>query len=302
VLDAGMPRNRKDGLTLKARLTTNGANLAVSVITDDGTSTSLGNLSTASNTVLEKYLDAGSLPISRTHQFSLTGTFTTLELQDISIDFEPRPTLLSRLLIRASNFGTTGKKRVRTWPHHIDTLGNDVVFTPNVDGTATATSTHNSTYPKTVFHQFLTDAFGVDYGGVFTCASGEFEYYEGQGGGLEVVHVLPPAVRFYQVGPEELIRYGKLLEFDVRLLSYGTSIPYNIIFCDNLMSRGTITTKLGNEWSYSIPVPKGMAGSILRIEFGPTAFDFHCYYVRVKIARSGNDTQNEWAVLGAKQQ
>jgi hypothetical protein len=298
VLDAGMPRNRKDGLTLKARLVTNAANLAVSVITDDGTSTSLGNLATASTTVLEKFLDAGTLPVSRTYQFSLTGSFTVFELQDISVDFEPRPTLLSRMIIRATNFGNPGKKRVRTWPHKIDTLGYDVVFTPNVDGTNTATSTFNSTYPKTSFHQFLTDVFGVDYGGVLTCEAGEFEYYEGQGGNPEIVHVLPAAIRFDQVGPAELIRYGKLLEFEFRLLAYGTSIPYNIIFSDNKLANGVITTKYGEEWTYSVPVPKGMAGQILRIELGPTAFDFHRYYCRAKIARSGNDTQNEWIQLG----
>jgi hypothetical protein len=299
VLDAGLPRNRKDALTFKVRFASYSSDLFIYIITDGGVTTYAGGTSTVDGTVQEKFIDLATIPVSRTYQIAFTGAFANFELQDFSIDFEPRPTLLSRMIIRATNFGNPGKKRVRTWPHHIDTLGNDVVFTPNVDGTAVATSTHNSSYPKTIFHQFLTDSFGVDYGGVFTCAAGEFEYYEG--GSPIVVHVLPPAIRFDQVGPEELIRYGKLLEFEFRLLAYGTTIPYTIIFSDNRMANGDISTRYGEEWTYSIPVPKGMGGTILRIELGPTAFDFHRYYARVKVARSGNDTQNEWMVIGARE-
>ncbi len=306
------PLNRKDGLTFKIRLKTGvGENLTIQVKTDDGVITNLGAVTAPGITPLyesrEQILDASILPISQWYQFIFTGNFTQLEIVSYSLHYEARPALLTHLILRYSNFGTASKKRLRTWPHVIDTVGNPVTFTPAVDNVPLAPETFTSNYRKTYVYKFTTDAFGIDYGGVFH--GGPFEYW-GQGaetGGIsevagqpEIVQVLPQGVRFDQVGPEELARYGKVMQFDIRLLSEGSLIPWRMYFNDNTLCEGKLATRIGEEWSYNISVPKGISGHILRIELGPTDFDFHRFYIRVLVARSGNDTQNEWLLLGAR--
>ncbi|HWY35857.1 MAG TPA: hypothetical protein VNX68_14535, partial [Nitrosopumilaceae archaeon] len=117
-------------------------------------------------------------------------------------------------LIPVSNLGSPNKKRVRVWPFILDTLGNDVIFHPVVDGTNPATTTFHGA-KQTFFHFFKSDVFGVDYNGYFT--GGPFERYEILP--PDIVQVLPIARQFDQVGPEELFRYGRLKQIELRCLA-----------------------------------------------------------------------------------
>lgn len=196
------------------------------------------------------------------------------------------------LLIPTDNFGSPNKKRVRVWPFLMDTLGNAVVFHPTVDGSTTATSTFNGG-KQTFFHFFKTDVFGVDYGGYFI--GGPFELYKILS--PDIVQVLPIARQFDQVGPEELFRYGRIKQFEFRVLALGTAIPWKIFFNDNTVKEGTLTTVNGQEESYFVPLPQGVGGQIVRIELGPTSFNFHRFYIRLQVYLTGQDSSLKWITL-----
>lgn len=294
-LEQPMPRNRKDLYTFKARLLTGGANLLLSIVDDQGISRVIGNLVSNAASPTEQFIDVSNfLPISKTFQFSLAGTFGRFVLADMSLDFDARPAPLTFLRLYNNNFGTASKKRVRVWPQIIDTLGHPITFAPTVDNSPTAQTTIQTTDKTTVPIFFTSDAFGKDYGA--TLSGGLFEYW----GELppDIVQVLPIARRFDQVGPAELFRYGRIKQFEIRILPYGTSLPFNIYFSDNSIVTGNLTLTVGVEASYFIGLPKTTGGSIVRIELGPTSFDFHRYYIRLQVMKSGADTELEWVTLG----
>lgn len=295
-LEQPAPRNRKDLYTFKARLLTGGEPMLLTIIDDAGHSNVVGNISSLSSNPTEHFIDISNyIPVSKTFQISLSGFFGKFVLSDVSIDFDLRPAPFTFLRLYNNNFGSASKKRVRVWPQIIDTLGNQVTFTPYVDGIAQPTTLLNTVDKTTALVFFTTDVFGKDYGA--TLSGGLFEYW----GELppDIVQVLPIARRFDQVGPQELFKYGRIKQFEVRVLPYGTSLPFNIYFSDNSLANSTIPVVSGVEASYFMGVPKTTGGSIVRIELGPTSFDFHRYYIRAQVMQSGRDTELDWITLGA---
>jgi len=297
--DCQLSRNRKDAANLKFKIDTGGVNFAVNLYKDgNGSSaTSLGNLN--SNGMSEVFIDlntyfAAPLNIFKSFQLSFSGAVPTLRLSDISFNYEARPEQRSFYRIPITNFGSASKKRIRTWPHVLDTLGNTVTFTPTVDGTNMPTSTFTAANKSTFLHFFKTDVFGIDYGGIFTCPA-LFEVYEPMQ--PEAVQVLPIAKQFDQIGPEELARYGKIRQFEVCLLPFGTSVPFTIYFQDASSVTGTITVVNGVEDVYPILISKTTSGQVIRLELGPTSFNFHRFYIRVQIVRSGKDSDMEWKLI-----
>lgn len=228
--------------------------------------------------------------------FSGTNPF---ELWDIGIptQIEPYPSTTKYAILPVSNFGTANKKRVRVQPFVLSspTAGNLVTFTPTVDGANTTPTIFTVNLEKKTYkHFYKTDIFGVDYSGIL---SSPHPFEVSAVLNPEIVQVLPIAKQFDQVGPEELFRYGKLKQIELRVLAYGTSIPYTIYFNDATSSQGAFTTVSGVEDSYYIMMPKGVAGRIVRIELGPTDFDFHRFYARLQVTKSGKDTELEWVSL-----
>ncbi len=197
-----------------------------------------------------------------------------------------------------NNYGTANKKRVRTQPFVLSSpiAGTVAFFTPLVDGVEEAVSAFILTLDKrTYFHFYETDVFGVDYGGFFT-STGEMELEKVLE--PEIVQTLPIAKRFDQLGPEEFFRYGKIKMIELRVLAIGgTSIPFSIYFNDNTKHVGTFTVVNGKDGTYFIMLPKGTSGNVVRIELGPTNFDFHRFYTRLQIADSGADTDLKWINL-----
>lgn len=222
--------------------------------------------------------------------FDSTGLFEFFGFQQPrNIEIFPEEAL--SYVIPVTNFGNANKKRLRVWPFLLNCKGGNVTFIPLVDGVATASTIFTNTDFDTVFHFFKTDVFGVDYSGIFISTT-PFELKEVMQ--PDIVQVLPIARRFDQVGPQELFKYGKIKQFEYRVLAFGTSIPYKIYFNDVVIESGAITTVSGLEGTYFIDMPKTVAGNVLRIEFGPTDFDFHRQYVRVQAALSGADTELQW--------
>jgi hypothetical protein len=112
------------------------------------------------------------------------------------------------------------------------------------------------------------------------------------------VQVLPIAKRFDQVGPEEFFRYGKIKMIELRVLPLGGfQIPFTIYFNDSANFVGFFQVTPNKEGTYYIMLPKGTSGNVVRIELGPTNFDFHRFYTRLQVTASGNDTDLKWINL-----
>lgn len=294
-------RRRKDSETFKSRLYTGGSNLGLFITNDLNVAAFVGFLNSAA-AGLDKFIDLSvnaAMAIVKTYQVQLTGTLPDFLLEDWSIDYDMRPPQVSFIRILNQNYGSAAKKRIRNTPIVIDTLGGDVLWTPVVDNTVYPTTTLNTSIKSTKNIFFTQDAFGVDYGGTLHSTNGLFEFFEFLQPTL--VQVLPVAKRFDQVGPEELFKYGKIKEFDIRVMPFGgTVLPYTIFMADSDKLDGSITIVDGKEDNYSILVPKGTSGRIARITFGPTNFDFHRFYVRLKTAASGSDTELQWITVGGE--
>ena len=82
------------------------------------------------------------------------------------------------------------------------------------------------------------------------------------------------------------------------VLGFVLSLPYRIYFSDQLFLDLTLPVENMQEGSYTIGLPKGIAGSIFRLEIGPTNFDFHRYGIKILVNRSGTDTEGQWISLG----
>jgi len=246
---------------------------------------------------IEFPLSGGNLPIARDYEFTLhsTNLFEFFGFEEPKIvELYPQP--CNGYVIPTTNFGTAARKRVRTWPFILSGAG-ALSFTPIVDGVAmpAASTSFSLTAEKATYrYYFKTDVFGVDYSGYFSGA--DFEVSDIMQ--PEIVQILPIAKRFDQVGPEEFFRYGKIKQMELRVLPVGgTSIPYTIYFNDTTSRTAGFTVVDGKEATYFLMMPKGTSGNIVRIELGPTSFDFHRFYTRLQVAESGNDTDLKWINL-----
>jgi len=300
--DNGKPRQRKDTYTFKSRCFTGQGSFTVRLIDENNASYSIGTI-TSGSVITEKFLDASQAigqNRPKSYQIAISGQSSDFSIEDFSIDYDARPIPLTFLRIYPSNMGSATQKRLRTWPLVIDTLGNNVVFTPDVDGVQQASTTFNTTYKKTVFHFFTTDIFGTDYGGTLYDSAGLMEVWDNgiTSGGLspDIVQNLPIAHEFDQVGPIEIFRYGKIARMALRTMSQGTPIPFKIYIGDTATYTGNFNVNPGKEDEYVVDLPKGVSGTIMRIELGPCGFTFNRYYMKFQVAISGaqKDTELQW--------
>lgn len=303
-LQQPQPRNRKDLYTLKLRVYNGGQNVTVVIYDDTGTPYGLGSQPGGVSALVELAYDISQIITipNKTFQIMITCTCAAFVLTDISVDYDARPTPVTFLRLYNSNFGSASKKRIRTWPHVIDTRGGNVLFTPIVDNVPLNTQTQlfNSSDKTTMFYFFTSDAFGVDYGATLLDQSGgEFEYWEGLP--PDIVQVLPIARRLDQIGPEELFQYGRISKFELRVLPFGTVIPITFYFDDSSETTINLSVTNGVEATYVIGAPKTLGGNIVRIVLGPTLFNFHRYYMRLLVQRSGTDSDNEWITIPSSQ-
>lgn len=296
VIFGGSLHNRKDSFSLKLEINTGGGDLYLLIYKSDQTLPIYTNVINSA-TLQEKIIDISNIVgITKYWQIRLVGLVPDFKLSSVTLDYEDRPEQQTFVRVPWVNLGPN-KKRIRVWPVTIDGIlnTNEISVIVYADGTALPEQIFTSDYPKTHLYQITTDVFAVDYAISIHCCD-LFELYkihEPTG-----VQVLPIAKRYDQVGSTELFRYGKIKSFIVRVMPFGgTSLPYKIIFQDNIEESGIITLTEGKEDTYEVNVTKTTAGQILRIELGPTEFDFHRFYVRVKAALSGKDTEQTWIEL-----
>jgi hypothetical protein len=201
---------------------------------------------------------------------------------------EIMPELTTYLRITPNNYGIASKKRLRVIPFTINTFGHDVVFTPLIDGTTYSGQTVNTSRKTTVFYYFTgtTDIFCIDISGSL---SGDFvfEFF-----GLErpeTVETLPVAKKFDQIGPANFDRQGLLRFVNLRLITEGTTLNYQIFQQDDVVLSSSIPTIANKENMYRIAIPKGVNPSIFRMEMW-SSNPFHRLDASVEIFLSGKDT------------
>lgn len=306
--DNGKPRQRKDTYTLKVRCWTGNGVLAFTLFDEKSNAIPFAPQILSPVASTEVTMDMSQVLGSRlpkAYQLQLYGFSDNMLIEDWSINYDARPEPLSFLRIYQSNLGTTSKKRLRMWPIVIDTRGNNVTFTPDVDGISQPSSTFNSNYKKTMEHYFTTDIFGVDYGATLYDPTGQMEVWStgldgGQGNaGLEIVQTLPVGKKFDQVGPLEIFRWGKIVRMALRTFSEGSQIPFKVYLSDNMIYSGVFNTTPNVEDEYIVDLPKGVSGRILRVELGPTSFVFSRYFMKFQVAISGSqeDTELRWLTV-----
>ena len=200
---------------------------------------------------------------------------------------EKLPPIRSYQNIGCTNFGSAGKKRIRTWPFVIDTRGKIVTFNPTVDGVPYPSSTHVTNYKQTVFHYFDQDVFGVDFCATLS-GTGDFEFYNFEK--PENVETLPVGKLSDQFGPIELPKVGKLYSFRSVLLPEGTSMNWKLYAEDTLIDSGSFATVPNKMDRYVIKFQKFRLAKIFRMEFSSSA-PFHTINGELETNLSGNDTE-----------
>lgn len=171
------PRNRKDTFTLKVTLDTGGVDVDVYLGKDKGNFVKVATVNTTGETVC--YIDLSSYTLGFRYAVQMQGTgLKTFYLYEVTLEYEARPEQVNFLRIPNSNAGTYARKRWTSYAFVIDTLGNDVTFTPFVDNVSGSTSTVNKATKLTNIHYFRSDTVGTDVGGTLQSPSGEpFEFY-----------------------------------------------------------------------------------------------------------------------------
>lgn len=312
--DNGKPRQRKDTYTFKSRCYTANQPMGLRIWDEKDQLINCPSL-TSNITTAEIFVDLSQIfnpqnainPVylPKSYLVNLYGSGPDLILEDWSIDYDSRPLPLSFLRLYPTNLGSATQKRLRTWPMVIDTLGNDISFTPDVDGVQQTPTIFNSTYKKTVFHYFTSDIFGIDYGGNLYDPTGLMEVWDtgngqlGQGLMPDIVQNLPISHKFDQVGPFDILRFGKILRMLLRVSSAGTPIPFIVYLNDVALYTNQFDVVPGVEDDYVVDLPKGVSGHILRVELGPTIFTFNRYYMKFQVAMSGTqeDTELRWVTV-----
>jgi hypothetical protein len=286
------PRNRKDSFTFKAQVNTNGINVDVYIYKDQAvygsTPVLIGSLN--SSTLTEVKIDVrASLGIAKAYQVRFVGTTAGFVLNDYSIDYELRPTQLTSLRKSPDNFGIASAKKISVLPFIVDTLGNELVFTPTIDGIAQLPQRFTTTDKKTCFYYFTESKIGVDVGGELS--GNLFEFY----GWLqpEVTEVLQVNRVFDSIGPVEFTRNARLLAIRFRLYPTGASIELNILTDGVVAYTKTIPTNPLEELVYEMVVPRGTNGAVFEFQL-QSGSSFARLSFEYKAVVTGSQTDNRW--------
>jgi len=170
------PRNRKDTFTLKLVGTTGNQVCTVSITKDGGAFVVLGSFQQASHGTSYFKLDGITLGFRYAIKIESANILETFELQELTIEYDPRPEQLNYLRIPNSNLGTISRKRVIAYAFVIDTLGNNIEFTPFLDNSAKISTMVNKDGKLTYIHFFTDEQIATDVGGILS--GGVFEYYQ----------------------------------------------------------------------------------------------------------------------------
>jgi hypothetical protein len=188
--DNGAPNNRKDTFTLKVVIDTGGFNHSVYIaplyaleatFDDPVPFFYIGNINTDGPTTVYFPLDLSDITLAFKYAIKIVDVdlTTRFTLYELTIDYDPRPEQVDFYRIQPDNLGTISRKRFITYAFVIDTLGNNITFTPIIDNGATTFTPANlifSTQVKqTVIFYFTEEVIGTDISGMLS--GGVFEFY-----------------------------------------------------------------------------------------------------------------------------
>lgn len=310
--DYGLP-NRKRHTSYKFQINTRG-NLCTFTPTLDGVlQTRLGdsfNFSTTTKQIVEYFFPIADGDVIAKEVGGILAGNGPFEFYQVITPqrIEELPPRLDYYRIPNSNFGHAGKKRFRTIPFVIDTYGQDVSFTPIIDGVNYPPETFNTNGKITVYYYFVSDMFGIDIGGIVqTLNQQPFEFYElGQ---PENVEILPVPKKYDQLGAIRFDKIGKLFTFRVRLVATGSTItiPFQILTDANSQMNpsynvtdnspvysGNFSVIPNVDGTYEVNMPKSVNGTIIRLVLGPTTDPFHRYDCQMKVSSSGMESDSKW--------
>ena len=115
-------------------------------------------------------------------------------------EVEPLPDPLAYKHIPLTNLGNASRKRFIQFAFVINTFGQNVTFTPSIDGTNFPPVLYNTTRRQTVIYTFTTAAVGIDIGGILDSNTDnqKFEYF-GIDLGECISEKLPAVARYFKV-------------------------------------------------------------------------------------------------------
>jgi hypothetical protein len=173
---------------------------------------------------------------------------TAFELWDIlkpdADDIEALPDAVEYRLILPDNFGSSSRKHIRKFSFMLDPLGNNVVFTPIVDGASLSTTTFTGTGKETFVRYFTVDELGVDWGGTLV-GNGPFEVYNIIPPTKDEIDILPEQVKYFLLKPSNLGSPGRKRINDISFVL--DTLGNNVVFTPIIDgSSGTPTTFSGS--------------------------------------------------------
>lgn len=294
--------NRKRHTSYKFQILTRGKNVKFTPILD-GVSYSSRTYNTTLKQTVEYFFDQSAGDVIG---IDIGGTLQSIEATPFEYygnvkpqTVEVLPDRLEYLRIPNDNFGVASRKRVRTLPLVIDTYGQNVNFTPIVDGVPGTTQVLNTKGKVTTYYYFNVDSFGTDYGGVLS-GGPIFEFY----GMLrpEEVEILPVPKLYDQLGPLRLDKIGKIFGFRLRVIPLTDRIPWviyddyngNGLAYNQPLASGTLVVQPSVDNIYEIPLPKSVNAVMCRLVLGPVTQPFYRYDAYLKVQTSGMESQSKW--------
>lgn len=177
----GQPRNRKDTFTLKIVCDTGGMQVDVYIAKDGGSLLNVGSISC--NGLTTNYFPLNPYTLGFRYQIKIVdhNYVEVFHLQELTIEYEPRPEQQTYLRLLPTNLGTYSRKRFTAFAYIIDTLGHQVTFTPYIDNSAITpwVDSFNTATKLTHISFFGSEEIGTDIGGIFTSPTDQpFEFYQ----------------------------------------------------------------------------------------------------------------------------
>jgi hypothetical protein len=155
------------------------------------------------------------------------GTFEFYGLNLEEIVSEKLPTPVKFLVIPNTDYGEPNRKRHSSYKFQINTNGENVKFTPRLDGVDQTSIVYNTNEKLTVEYFFSEDTIAIDIGGTLeSLADTEFEFY-----GVikpQQIEVLPPRLKEFRI-PEN--NYGIAARKRIRTMPMEINTNgYNVTF------------------------------------------------------------------------
>lgn len=179
----GQPRNRKDTFTLKIVANTGGGDVDVYVGIDGGDLAFLKTINSGGQQTHFISMKEKSLGFRYAVKLVDKGTLSFFKLFELTLEYDARPEQLNYLRIPNNNLGSISRKRVVDYAFIIDTLGEDVTFTPFIDNSnddiSPASGVVNHDAKQTFIHYFEQEQIGTDFGGTLESVDplNPFEFY-----------------------------------------------------------------------------------------------------------------------------